>query len=469
MSGYPPRRRNRPNDTLAIILVLLVGAAPLLLGGNRPILWLAGSALIGLIALSYAVLLLASGGVLRVQPRQMPLEAALVAVLSVFLLLQALPLANFGFDPGFRTVDGSPLWAPAFSLAPGETLLMLVRTLGYALFFVLALQVAANRRRARLILVALTLVVSFQALVGLLALGFGDTMLGLPKTAYFGSATGGFVNRNSFADFMALGLVAGVAALIGVLAADENDSPGLPDFAHPLPALLILCLLTMGAALFASHSRMGSVSALAGIAVTLGLGLGKPPTARNRALLAIAGACLLAFPLILFGGGLIERLGGVEAAGDVRASLYAQVAGMIASRPFSGYGGGSFALAFSLFHAPPVSTDVVWDKAHSTYLGLWADLGIVFGSLPPVVFALIGCRVWRGRARAQREAAAALGALCAMALHATVDFGMEMTANVYLLLALLAIGCAGSFRRQQRGERESHPQGSGAQPLRELP
>ena len=45
----------------------------------------------------------------------------------------------------------------------------------------------------------LLLVIIACGVYALISLQSGDTILGLPKWAYLGSATGTFVNRNSFA------------------------------------------------------------------------------------------------------------------------------------------------------------------------------------------------------------------------------------------------------------------------------
>ena len=77
----------------------------------------------------------------------------------------------------------------------------------------------------------------------------------------------------------------------------------------------------------------------------------------------------------------------------VRGDLYRQVWGMILARPWTGYGGEAFELAYPLFHRPPVDPDLVWDHAHSSYLALWTDYGLIFGSMPLLMLLITFVRL----------------------------------------------------------------------------
>lgn len=116
---------------------------------------------------------------------------------------------------------------------------------------------------------------------------------------------------------------------------------------------------------------------------------------------------------------------------------------MIALRPWLGYGGGAFELAYPLFHRLLVSADLVRDKAHSTYLGLWAELGIIAGSVPLIPVACIridALDLYLKRRGDWRAPAAAFCVVLVAALHSLVDFSLEM--EVFLFLALLTLGVA---------------------------
>jgi O-antigen ligase len=115
-----------------------------------------------------------------------------------------------------------------------------------------------------------------------------------------------------------------------------------------------------------------------------------------------------------------------------------------------GWGGGSFELAFPLYHRLPLLTDGVWDHAHSSYLGLWVELGFLAGSIPILVIAGLGGAALRAFLRSRENWAiglAACGAVVVAAVHSTVDFNLETQANTYLLVAILALALPGSLNR----------------------
>ena len=165
----------------------------------------------------------------------------------------------------------------------------------------------------------------------------------------------------------------------------------------------------------------------------------------------------VALGLLVYGQGLLERLGSVENAADIRMELYGQVIQMIASRPYLGYGGGAFELAYPLFHTPPVSPDLVWDRAHNTYLTLWAELGLIAGSIPILLLLLAGWRIAIGLRQVRSDwtaKVAALGVLTAGALHSLVDFSLEIEAVTFAFVAIVATAWARQVELMHAGERD---------------
>ncbi len=452
ITGAPAHRPARPaarlNDFMATAMVAVVLLAPLPAGSNRPIFWLAWAAVLGLLFGAYFLLMM------KLAPRyrfhfiqQAPL---LLVGLSIPLaaILQTLPVAA-ALPAAITALPLAGSFAPdTLSLAPTATTLGVVRLLSYGVFFILMLEVSANASRAGRIAGALFLGISLHAIWALISLNLlGDSFFWGPKTAYAGSATGTFINRNSFAAFMGMGLILGLSLGFARLRRDDARTAA-GGFAAPRTierAVFAMGLMFILAALVASGSRMGMLAALAGAAVVLGLMVGLPP--RRRAMVSARGIALGLLVIIAviagFGRVLIERSIFIVQHGETRSELYRQITGMILERPWSGYGLDSFDVAFELFHKPPLSSAVTWTHAHSTYLTYWAELGLIAGSLPIVFLALIAVRlagVLRRRDAGFASASAAMGALCLGALHSLVDFPLEIQANVFLFLALLAMG-----------------------------
>nr|WP_302052381.1 O-antigen ligase family protein [Devosia sp. WQ 349K1] len=199
------------------------------------------------------------------------------------------------------------------------------------------------------------------------------------------------------------------------------------------------------AALLSSQSRMGLAAALAGGSVLIIVALAKTNLARSGLglMVTIAFIVVSAAAFFVFGGGTLERLGSTESDSDVRQQLYAQVAQLIEAHWLWGTGAGTFELVYPLFHRWPVSPDLIWDKAHNTYLTLWSELGLVVGTLPLIIFAIIAARLLvliKQRSEDWWLPAISLSALVVVATHSLVDFSMEIQGVVLMLLFVVGLG-----------------------------
>ncbi|KKB09807.1 O-antigen ligase family protein [Devosia chinhatensis] len=443
------------NGRLFWALLVVVALSPLPFGSARPFLSAAWAVYVGLAGAIYLLAMSRAGEALRRSWSELGLPALLFIVFCGFLVVQIIPFGWIAGPVPVFAVDGWTATVPQISISPGMTILMLLRQLTYGLFFFLCLQVLANDARRSLMLKVVLGVVIAYALLGMINLQAGDTLMGFPKWAYFNVATGPFVNRNSFATFLALGAVMalGLAASQLVRRAERHRHDGVPPNVMSNFFLFMIAYGGLLVVIVATQSRMGLVACLAGSAVVVILtahalrSLGPLLYGLPVALLGFIGIFLL------YGQGLFERLESVDAAREVRGDLYAQVLELIAMRPLTGFGGGSFATAFPLVHAPPVNPDYVWEKAHSTYLSLWSETGIVFGSLPIIAVALVAIRLLanlvqnKGSWSAQ---AIALGAITVVAVHSTVDFSLEISAVTFLFVALLAAGVSARASSQKR-------------------
>ncbi|MCP4182722.1 MAG: O-antigen ligase family protein [Hyphomicrobiales bacterium] len=447
------RARRRSNRNLSIFLIAIVAVSPLPLGSNRPAFWAISALFIALAGLRYALKLRQ----MRLLHLPLPIKKVfwVLAIFCIFLgylVVQIVPFGTFNIATG----SGVILSTQSISLAPGSTVLMLMRQLSYGLFFFLALQVAMNPQRANRMLLVIFFIAVAYALYAMLALTqFGDNALIGEKTYYRGSATGTFINRNSFATFLGMGAVAGLSLLYSKLIqktrkSQRSDSSSFFDQKAQYSLLTVIGLSVIFIAIIATQSRMGTFSAAFGLLSVSAVVAVKAKTGHIKMarISFVIGIAIIAVLAILFGEGLFERLGSTENSFDVRAELYAQVVEMIKTRPWTGFGGGSFKLAYPLFHQLPVSTDLIWDKAHSTYLTLWSELGILIGSLPLLIFAIFTftlLKQLRYDSSHFTNMIAALGTITVVALHSLLDFSLEIQANTYLFLIILALGVAGGY------------------------
>lgn len=419
MRATPSRLRNWTGFAIVAIVLL----APVPMASNRPVFWLGATVAIAALATLYFGLV-----ALRPQARdrsRRPLGVFLLAgLVIVWALIQGLIV------PG------------PISLAPGSTLLGALRLTGYLLIFALTLEIARRQSRANWMAWALFWGVGAHAVWALLSLNvLGDQFFWGEKAAYRGMATGTFINRNAFATFLAMGLVLGLSLI-------RARGRGPMQFATSMHSVLqtVLIWLALMVLLFASvstGSRLGFMATAIGLLVVMAIPVGTGQGRVHRIGAVIFGVSLLV-PVLALGAGLAERLPTLWADAGVRLALYDQIWGMIATRPITGFGLDAFPAAYELFQRPPVSADVVWNYAHSTYLQLWMELGLIIGSIPPLIGLLLVRQLGR-RIRNGRDIAlpvAGLAALIVGGLHSVADFPLEIPANMYLLTVLVALGVA---------------------------
>lgn len=450
--------RSRLNAAVMWLLFALLLCLPLFLGGNRPMAWALSTVLLCLGATCYFAMLLIRDQAPRIGLAEIGLPAALVAVFMGFIVVQVLPVGGL-LPASFTALPVGLPPADTISLSPGDTMLALLRWISIALVAYFSIQIAANSLRAQRFLGLLFWVAVAHAVYGLmLRFQFGDTILFTEKWAYLGYATGGFVNRNSFATFLAIGAVIGIVRLLDAFRQRPRGRSRvmwLIDMREgPLLTLLGFALVIV--TLVATASRMGVAAGLAGMVLAAVLFLAKRPemdAAKRRGAAPLILLVLVAAVLLyLFGLPLIERMGKVEAATVVRLQLYEQILGMISDRPWAGFGGGTFEHAYPLYHRSPVNLDLVWDRAHSSYLALWSEYGIIFGSLPMlaillVVLTLVASYLRGGKA--DPLVIAAIAGTAVAAIHSTVDFSLEMHGVTLFFTALLAGGAGKALSMRQ--------------------
>ena len=453
--------RSNANGPLMWSLLALLVLSPLPFGSARPFFWSFSAAYLGVVTFLYFGSLLLSGGRPRVTTTALLFPSILCTIFVGFLVLQMLPIGDWIGAFRIENFAGAPLSSESISIAPGATLMMLLRQLAYATFFMLMLQVAANRSRRRFVLKIVLWSILLYGIYGMVSLQTGDTILGVKKWAYLGSATGPFINRNSFATYLAFGGVVSLALFIG-----ELRKISMPEtVGRVLVSNLFIYAITYTVLLLivvATNSRMGLAVTLAGSLVVLLSGLIHGGARRGPVLafLGLAGLGLAA-ALLYLSPGMVDRIGSVEMDALARTNLYQQVWEMILARPMLGYGGGTFELAFPLFHRPPVDVDFIWNRSHNTYLALWSDMGLVIGSIPIVVMVYFGWRIMRTSLRNKAAGqpsedwlaqTVAVAVIVLSAIHSLADFSLEIQANTFVFLALVACGASSTFQVSQQVE-----------------
>ncbi len=443
-------------------LLATVAFAPLPLGGNRPWAWSALSLLVGLDLVLWAAAALADRGAMGAPWPRLRGPVLGFALIVAWIVAQALPIAPAAWR--------HPLWGEAaaaldvavpgtISLDPRATLDALMRLLAYAGVFWLAVQLGRDSRRARAAVWTVALAGLAYALYGLvIELGHFDRILWYRRWAYPGSLTSTFVNRNSFATYAGLALV----VVVGLALEQLRRAPPIATRAGLRWAVqglggrfgfLLGMALAIGTALLLTDSRGGMVAAFVGLAA-LALAFALRRGARPGAALATLGAvALFAVGLLaLSSGGALDRLGQTVLAESERPAVYVLVLKGIAQRPLLGVGYGAFEAAFPLIRDETIRGDLVYDKAHNSYLEFAFEAGLpAFLAMMAVLGALVW-RVARGARNRRRDRVfpcIGIGASALVASHALVDFSIQIPAVAMTFALLLGVAVAQSWSSRE--------------------
>ncbi|ANK82832.1 MAG: hypothetical protein TEF_20030 [Rhizobiales bacterium NRL2] len=444
---------------LVLALIVVLAAAPLPLGSNRPVSW--------------SLLSFASGGLVCLwglaatfRPTLFRLSGTAAIVPAVgWLLLVGWLLAQTG-GPEFLW---HPLWTPtaaalgletiggAIAVSPSDAATSAMRLLAYGGIFWVAAQTGREPDNAAIYVFSAVGIGTLYALYGLAAeIAGGETIVGLKKWAYEDSLTSTFVNRNSFATFAALAAVAGLGMVMrglraggGGMSAEPRPVIHRPARISPEVWLCAFAVLILVIALVMTRSRAGLVAGGVGMAALGWAWFYRRGRLPGAPVLLAAAAASVVVVILAAGGGTFERkvdADGQELSG--RPWLFQRTISAIADEPLTGHGGGAFESYFHGYKNAQFGGVYAISKAHNSYLEFAADAGA------PALLLLLGIYAWiagaciRGvRVRRQDAIYPAIGLAAAalVGLHALVDFSVQIPAVAALFAMLLGVGYAQAF------------------------
>ena len=376
--------------------------------------------------------------------------------LAVLGLLQTVQI---GADSDASLTTGVKVWR-TLSADPHETRQWVSRMLALVLVGAMLLRYTFSQRRLRMLIYLVIGIGVASALFGLLRkttqheAGFFLPYL-MPGFGY-----GQFINNNHFAFLMemALGLALGLIVGGGV----RRDR---------LPIWLGVILL-LGMSLVLSNSRGGILSMLCQLIFVATLFPivrpdPEPFVAKSsptkwvryiresllvRALLIVCLVITVSIGIVWVGGdpllGRLEAIPGEigtreEGArwGERRVEIWRATWQLIKAHPVAGVGMGGYWTAIPQYH--DASGEFTPQRAHNDYLELVASGGLIGMALGVwFVYALIRGAHKRLRSPDRFRRAASFGALVGfsgVAVHSFVDFGLHITINAVVFIALVVI------------------------------
>lgn len=444
--------------------IWIISLSPLFFGANRPWSWSLYSLLIACIGLAYFgnSLINKTEFTIAIKPLKYPLCLACIPIL--WALVQISSWVPAGWVHPFWLLAGAQLpqtITPTISLYPQETVTALMKLMSYFLVFFLSFQFNRQSTQANITFNATAYTGLAYAIYGLIAFwGNYNTLFSFENSTHQDSVRSTFINRNSYATYAGLTLLATLSMLLvgvkGSLVYGLKNNFGIQYFLENLLSrawLPILIIITISTALLLSHSRGGFLSTFLAILVffiILSL-TGKLKKGRFMIILLLI-TTITGFSFWNSSDMLIGRLDKITLDDkNDRLNVYSTLNTAISENFWLGTGYGSFKQSYRLYRNETVRG--YFDKAHNTYLENMFELGVfhAFALFSAILIVALYCLhgVWI-RQRNWHYPAIGFATTILVGLHSLVDFSLQMPAVAYTYALLMGASFAQSLPRNQR-------------------
>ncbi|MBF0380050.1 MAG: O-antigen ligase family protein [Magnetococcales bacterium] len=338
------------------------------------------------------------------------------------------------------------------SVTPYASRVEWLKGLSYLLIFIMTLLLVESRNRLRKLAWAMVITASLQAVIGILFL-FSDTIFGQLFSSPHsppGAASGTFINRNHFANFLVMNLAVGTGLLISGVK-DEHRKLSFKAlltsflklfFSYKAPLRILLVIIVIGVIL--SRSRMGNTSLLLSLSIAGMFALYSfKVKRRTMALLLIS---FLVVDLFFIGKwvGLekvVERIEQTQITQTMRLPIFQDSLKMVGDHWLFGAGMGSFPTLFPRYKSFEVA--VSFSHADNDYIEIMAEtgvLGLLFLGVPALISLFMGFKVLLNSKDPLFKgfSFASIMGVIAMLIHALTDFNLHIPANAAIFMILLA-------------------------------
>ena len=483
MEGFvPPPARGYPDLALRGVDWIVAGAffavvslAALGMGGNRDWAWAPVAVMIGVLSVVIAAGAGTRSGFDVWPAERLPLLVLFLCFVAyvLFALLQMSTLAPRTASATYYEAAARLLGkahAPVPDLAIDAARNALIKALTCGAIFLGARALCRDRARARLLLY-------FFLFGAMLVVGYGFLSEATTNSCYLGSylkkvgtwepyyhcfMSGTFVSSNSFGAYCGMALVAAMTLLFaprrgagrrpyGYGEQEDGILSGLTGFRL---LMLTICLLSLGGLLIsASRGGLGATAVSIGLVILLmmrGLWRERPDLTR----IVIIGAVVVGIVVtVIAGRTMFIKL---ETGGSVseRMQIWMAAWKAITMSPWMGWGIGNFPDIYMIVQ--PASMTQPNDLAHSTPLEVMVEVGmpmafVVYAILLIPWFAtLYGALSVRFMHRYLPVAALAVATV--PTVHSMIDFSLQMPAIGFVVSAVLGMGWAQTFARQDHPE-----------------
>ena len=348
-----------------------------------------------------------------------------------------------------------------FTLSGADTAQEFLQGWGLIALFVLALVLLNSQKRIRWTIYLVVASGVFQAIYGsLMTLTGTEFTFLIPKEAYKGVATGTFINRNHLAGYLVICLSLGIGMMIASLKSSPSGNwrNRLRRWMTALlgaKARLRIALIIMVVGLVLTHSRMGNSSFFIAMMFTgvVALLLGRKA---NRSTMILLGSLLVIDVFIVgtfFGvEKVVDRLENTSSHRETRDEVDHYSIALLNNHLLDGSGAGTFYTSFPEYRGHDIR--IFYDHAHNDYIEFLSERGII--GMLPLTLVILATYVaaffaqWKRRDPLMRGLSfGCIMSMTAMALHATVDFNLQIPANAATFMLVLALGWISLFYKKE--------------------
>ena len=378
----------------------------------------------------------------------------IIAILQCWVIIQLVPLPMSVIEviaPNVYTAyERVGVETAQLSLDPSRTQMQWLKGMAYLMLIFLTLVLVNNEKRLRLLLLTIVLSGTFQALYGALFVMTDMEPIFFTDNRSQGLATGTFVYRNHFANFLMMCLSIGVGLLVASLTSSRRHNlkrsmANLIDTLFSPKALIRIGLIVMVIALVLSRSRMGNTAFFAALSFCSVFALVFMQN-KTRGLLWLFGSMLVIDVIIVsqwFGLEEVrQRIVSTSAEAETRDEVLKYGLELVKQHPLTGTGHGSFNSVFPSVKG--VGVNLFYNFAHNEYLQFTIELGIPMTLLLGI---LVLWSLWhsqyalrhRRRSLMKGIAFASMMGIIGQLIHMSVDFTLQPPANAIYFIILLCL------------------------------
>jgi O-antigen ligase len=332
----------------------------------------------------------------------------------------------------------------------GQSQVSFIKSLSYFCLFLSCLILIDDEKRLRNLLLTLVFSGTMQAIYGVLEMLSGNGFSLIFDLPISESATGSFVYKNHFANFLLLCLSAGVGLMVRDIEINKYRLPqdwrmSLIDTLLSSKTLIRICLAIMVIALVMSRSRMGNTAFFSAlIVVSLLTLLLDRKKSKGLAILLVSMLLIDLFIVSKWFGleKVQQRLAETSLSQETRDEVVIDSIAIVKDYPTIGSGGGSFYSVFPSYKNSSINP--FYDHAHNDYLEIVIEYGILG-------FTFLGLLVFFSFIKAMTAlkknvspmskgtAFACLMAYLGMLIHMSVDFPLQAPANAAYFVIFIAL------------------------------